>query len=95
MGGHPTFAGTPPDDDVAPIPDVRATVLEPQGFAEFGLDDAARLMEHVGWKSAKVIGVSFGGMVAQEFVLRHPRRVERLVLACTSPGGAGGAAPAT
>jgi 3-oxoadipate enol-lactonase len=54
-------------------------------------DDAARLMDHVGWARAKVIGVSFGGMVAQEFVLRHPRKVERLVLACTSPGGAGGA----
>ncbi|MBV9418298.1 MAG: alpha/beta hydrolase [Alphaproteobacteria bacterium] len=54
-------------------------------------DDAARLMDHVGWKSARVIGVSFGGMVAQEFVLRHPQKVERLVLACTSPGGAGGA----
>jgi 3-oxoadipate enol-lactonase len=54
-------------------------------------DDAARLMDHFGWASAKVIGVSFGGMVAQEFVLRHPQKVERLVLACTSPGGAGGA----
>ena len=54
-------------------------------------DDAARLMDHVGWRSAKVIGVSFGGMVAQEFVLRHSKRVERLVLACTSPGGTGGA----
>ena len=54
-------------------------------------DDAAALMDFVGWKSAKVIGVSFGGMVAQELVLRHPDKVERLVLACTSPGGAGGA----
>jgi len=48
-------------------------------------------MDHVGWKSARVIGVSFGGMVALEFVLRHPDKVERLLLACTSPGGAGGA----
>jgi 3-oxoadipate enol-lactonase len=54
-------------------------------------DDAARLMDFVGWKSARVIGVSFGGIVAQEFVLRHPAKVDRLVLACTSPGGAGGA----
>jgi len=62
----------------------------PYTMADYA-DDAARLMDHVGWKSAKVIGVSFGGMVAQEFVLRHPQKVERLVLACTSPGGAGGA----
>lgn len=54
-------------------------------------DDAAALMDFVGWPSARVIGVSFGGMVAQELVLRHPAKVERLVLACTSPGGAGGA----
>lgn len=54
-------------------------------------DDAAALMDHVGWDSALVVGVSFGGMVAQELVLRHPQKVRRLVLACTSPGGAGGA----
>lgn len=54
-------------------------------------DDAAALMDHQGWKSARVIGVSFGGMVAQELVLRRPDKVERLVLACASPGGAGGA----
>jgi 3-oxoadipate enol-lactonase len=54
-------------------------------------DDAAALVDSLGWPSAKVIGVSFGGMVAQELVLRHPAKVERLVLACTSPGGAGGA----
>jgi 3-oxoadipate enol-lactonase len=54
-------------------------------------DDAAALMADQGWDSANVIGVSFGGMVAQELVLRYPARVRRLVLACTSPGGAGGA----
>ena len=53
-------------------------------------DDAAALMDHVGWDSALVVGVSFGGMVAQELVLRHPGKVRRLVLACTSPGGEGG-----
>jgi 3-oxoadipate enol-lactonase len=62
----------------------------PYAMAEYA-DDAAALMDAVGWTSAKVVGVSFGGMVAQEFVLRHPGKVERLVLACTSPGGAGGA----
>jgi 3-oxoadipate enol-lactonase len=62
----------------------------PYSMADYA-DDAAALMEAVGWDRAPVVGVSFGGMVAQELVLRHPRKVERLVLACTSPGGAGGA----
>jgi 3-oxoadipate enol-lactonase len=59
-------------------------------MADFA-DDAAALMDAQGWDQARVVGVSFGGMVAQELVLRHPARVKKLVLACTSPGGAGGA----
>ena len=61
----------------------------PYSMADYA-DDAARLMDHVGWDEAFVVGVSFGGMVAQELILRHPGKVKRLVLACTSPGGAGG-----
>jgi 3-oxoadipate enol-lactonase len=52
--------------------------------------DALALLDFVGWPSCRVIGISFGGMVAQEFAVTVPNRVERLVLACTSPGGTGG-----
>ena len=62
----------------------------PYSMADYA-DDAAALMADQGWESALVVGASFGGMVAQELVLRHPGRVQRLVLACTSPGGEGGA----
>ncbi len=62
----------------------------PYSMADYA-DDAAALMDAVGWDEALVVGISFGGMVAQELVLRHPARVRRLVLACTSPGGEGGA----
>ncbi len=62
----------------------------PYGMADFA-DDAAALVQAVGWDDCLVLGVSFGGMVAQELAIAHPARVRRLVLACTSPGGAGGA----
>src|SRR5262249_3204424 len=52
--------------------------------------DAAGLLEIAGWDTCRVFGVSFGGMVAQEFAVTNPDRVERLVLACTSAGGGGG-----
>jgi 3-oxoadipate enol-lactonase len=48
-------------------------------------DDAAALLTDQGWDEALVIGVSFGGMVAQELALRHPSRVSRLVLALHLP----------
>ena len=53
-------------------------------------DDAATLIEAIGWSRVWVMGVSFGGMVAQELVCRHPEKVGALVLCCTSPGGQGG-----
>jgi pimeloyl-ACP methyl ester carboxylesterase len=52
--------------------------------------DAAGLLEIAGWDTCRVLGVSFGGMVAQEFAVTNPERVERLALACTSAGGDGG-----
>ena len=52
--------------------------------------DGAALLDHAGWPTARVFGISFGGMVAQEFAVTWPERVERLALLCTSPGGEGG-----
>ena len=52
--------------------------------------DALGLLDVVGWETAMVVGVSFGGMVAQELAVTAPGRVDRLALLCTSSGGAGG-----
>jgi len=50
-------------------------------------DDAASLLESLELGPINVIGISFGGMVAQHLVTRYPSKVNKLVLACTSPGG--------
>ena len=53
-------------------------------------NDALTLIDHLDIQRLKVMGVSFGGMVAQEFAIRHPDRGEKLILACTSAGGRAG-----
>ena len=51
-------------------------------------DDAAELMDAIGIGKAHVFGISMGGMIAQEVVLNHPQKVQRLVLGCTNCGPA-------
>lgn len=65
----------------------------PYSMAMFAAD-AAALFEAVGVQRAHVLGASMGGMIAQQFALDHPRRVDRLVLGCTTAGGARMALPA-
>ncbi len=50
-------------------------------------DDAIQVLDEAGVDRAHVVGTSLGGMVAQELALGYPDRVDRLVLACTTPGG--------
>ncbi|MDP9101186.1 MAG: alpha/beta hydrolase [Actinomycetota bacterium] len=51
-------------------------------------DDAVSVLEAAGVQQAHVLGVSLGGIVAQEVALRHADRVTTLILGCTHPGGA-------
>lgn len=50
-------------------------------------EDTVGLLEAIGIDAAHVFGASMGGMIAQEFALRHPDKVISLILACTTPGG--------
>lgn len=65
----------------------RAAAQEPPAMEDFAAD-ALELADHLGWDTFAVVGISFGGMVAQELALRAPERVAKLVLAITSGGGA-------
>jgi 3-oxoadipate enol-lactonase len=50
-------------------------------------DDARGILDHLGIPSAHVFGMSLGGMIAQELVLRAPERVRTLILGGTMAGG--------
>jgi len=43
-------------------------------------------LDALGYDSVHVLGVSLGGVIAQQFAHQAPRRVRRLILAATGPG---------
>ena len=47
---------------------------------------SARLLDRLGYERVDVLGVSWGGALAQQFAFQQANRCRRLVLAATSPG---------
>ncbi len=56
-------------------------------------DDLAGVLDDAGADRAFVCGISMGGMITQNFALRHPRRAAGLVLMATTPGKPHGRPP--
>ncbi|WP_049556205.1 alpha/beta fold hydrolase [Nonomuraea sp. SBT364] len=68
----------------AGVPDFRGTA--PYLLNDMA-DDAAGLMDALGWPAAHVMGASMGGMIAQTLAIRHPERVLTLtsIMSTTGP----------
>ena len=52
------------------------------------VEDVLQILDDLKIEKANVLGASFGGFVAQEFAINFPERVNKLILACTTAGGA-------
>ncbi|MFM0203239.1 alpha/beta hydrolase [Paraburkholderia fungorum] len=66
------------------LPGFGASAGEPGPYTMAALaDSVARLLDARGLSRVTLIGGSMGGVVAQQFVLRYPERVSRLLLVAT------------
>jgi pimeloyl-ACP methyl ester carboxylesterase len=92
------------DDQVAALGDAyRVIRYDTRGFGRTETDavdfsnraDIAALLDHLGERSAHVVGLSRGGQIALDFALEYPDRVRSLVVAAGGVGGydAGDEAP--
>src|SRR5215469_12942179 len=79
LDGHETITFDVPGVGGSPAP---ALPYRPGALARL----SARLLDQLGHEQVDVLGVSWGGALAQQFAFQHAKRCRRLVLAATSPG---------
>jgi 3-oxoadipate enol-lactonase len=95
--GEPFMEGLRGDFDVISY-DHRGVGASSRVEAPFSIadlaQDAAGLLGALGVESAHVMGISMGGMIAQELVLGYPALLRTLTLGCTYCGGPGSNLPA-
>lgn len=69
----------------------RSTIENPEDSTGLSIqtfvEDVLQILDSLKIEKASILGASFGGFVAQEFALRFPERINKLILACTSAGG--------
>jgi poly(3-hydroxyalkanoate) depolymerase len=69
------------------VPGVGGSPTPPSPYRPAGVARlAAALLDRLGHDAADVLGVSWGGAIAQQFAFQHKSRCRRLVLAATAPG---------
>lgn len=69
------------------VPGVGGSPTPPSPYRPAGIARlAAALLDHLGFDEADVLGVSWGGAIAQQFALQHRPRCRRLILAATATG---------
>jgi poly(3-hydroxyalkanoate) depolymerase len=69
------------------VPGVGGSPTPPMPYRPSGVARlAAALLDYLGYAEADVLGVSWGGVIAQQFAFQYASRCRRLVLAATAPG---------
>jgi pimeloyl-ACP methyl ester carboxylesterase len=69
--------------------DIRGYGRSPAPAGEYSpVEDLRALLDHLKIEKATLVGLSLGGIVAADFALEHPARVERLVLVAAGLRGA-------